>query len=57
MLKTLFRDNTEKESARITDCGGIKPDDLLPPSYYEGQIPDHKPELDKNGDIIPGQHP
>lgn len=40
------------ESSGVTDCGGIKPDQPLPPSYYRGQT-DIQPALDENGDIIP----
>ena len=53
--ETIERDNVP-QSASEADCGGIQPDDLLPPSYHEGQQADRTPELDQNGDIIPGQH-
>ena len=44
----------QRDNAVITDCGGIKPDQPLPPlSYYRGQA-GVQPALDENGDIIPG---
>lgn len=51
-IRQAIREKIQRDNAGVTDCGGIKPDQPLPPSYYRGQT-DIQPALDENGDIIP----
>lgn len=51
-IKRTIDEAMQRDNHAVTDCGGIKPDQPLPPSYYRGQT-DIQPALDENGDIIP----
>ena len=51
-IKRAIDEAMQRDNHAVTDCGGIKPGQPLPPSYYRGQT-DIQPALDENGDIIP----
>lgn len=52
-IRQAIRDKMEQDrNDTISECGGIRPVETLPSSYYAGQAA-IDPQLDENGDIIP----